>query len=116
MQPCRVRFVQDSLDKEFYQNRRRRIVIGSSEEKKPFDPAESEDEFSEKARENYYRYINYFPGIGILTSLALFILFFLIKGVEKQDYLEKVLYCLLPIVVYLLMYIPMKIWMKKSVR
>lgn len=92
------------------------MVIVDSEEKKPFDPVASEDEFSKKAKENYYRYISYFPAIGVITSLALFILFFLIKGVEKQDYIEKILYCLLPIPVYILMYIPLKLWMKKSAR
>ncbi|OWA34810.1 hypothetical protein B9G55_13725 [Saccharibacillus sp. O16] len=92
------------------------MTIANPEEKRFLDPAVSKDEFSRKAKENYYRYISYFPAIGIITSLALFIIFFLIKGVEKQDYLEKILYCLLPIPVYILMYIPMKLGMKKSMR
>lgn len=53
----------------------------NAEEKKPVDPVASEDEFSKKAKENYDRYIRYFPAIGVITSLALFIIFFLIKGV-----------------------------------
>lgn len=65
------------------------------------------------AKNNMKKYLNYFPSIGLVITISLFILFFLIMGVNKEDYMIASLYCIMPIVVFSLIYLPAKIFINK---
>lgn len=59
---------------------------------------------NKKHKENIKNYFKLLPLIGLLTSIFLFILFFIIYDVEENG-LIVVLYCLLPLLVYSSIYI-----------
>lgn len=65
-----------------------------------------------QSKENLKTYINWLPIIGLITSALVFILFFGIIGVD-DGFLPATVYCLLPFIVYTLLYIPLKIIIKR---
>lgn len=66
------------------------------------------------AKNNMKKYLNYFPSIGLVVTISLFILFFLIMGVNKEDYMIASLYCFMPVIVFTLIYLPAKMFVSKS--
>lgn len=67
-----------------------------------------------QSKENLKTYINWLPVIGLVTSIIVFTAFFGFIGVNDNDLLSATLYCLLPFIVFTLIYIPLKLVMKKS--
>lgn len=65
-----------------------------------------------QSKENLKTYINWLPIIGLITSALVFILFFGIIGVD-DGFLPATVYCLLPFIVFTLLYIPLKIIIKR---
>lgn len=66
-----------------------------------------------KSIENLKWYINHLPHLGLATSAIAFIFFFLIVGVTERKMLG-VFYCLVPLGVHIVLYIPLKIIMNRQ--
>jgi transcriptional regulator with XRE-family HTH domain len=66
-----------------------------------------------KEKENLKIYINWLPFLGAITSFILFVLFFFIFKI-KENTLITVLYCLTPFFVFTMIYIPIKIILKRK--
>jgi len=65
-----------------------------------------------ESKENLKTYINWLPFIGLISSLISFVIFFVIVGVDEVW--RAALYCLMPFIVFTLLYIPLKMVMRKN--
>lgn len=66
---------------------------------------------NEKKSNNLEKYVNSLPFLGVIISILLFIWFFSIMGVDSNDKVAAILYCLTPIAsLTFLVYFPFKLF------